>query len=600
LERISGRVVAGKTMLPILVVLQVSTIVSAEITSDFTACPLLSEVVARFGEITPHMLLLAGHSDLSRMHRLPTSRHFIGKTPIPDFTKHWKVGEQICIGRDALLDQVASHLRNGSFGVMLVGEPGVGKTALARAMPLRLGNSVVYEVLGQELEADASVKGVTEAKLTLLFESGEGKVFIFDELLSFYGRTGSGTADGLVARNSVADFLRVAQTRDPRFKVITTVTSDEAFLLKSRWDPGAYRRWVEVRVDPISGAALDEVVEAYAKRLNLPADPPSRRELIECAQVGLGEEKSPAREIKMLQMWANAGRSTRPVKLIRERCGELAFPSYPRLVTGLDECRKKIFGRERELDYLKESFKTALRDLVKNSGKGRRCLMTVVVCGAEGAAKTAMARTFAQSIGGEPPDEVPTDELSYYVARNRLVPGKTLIVRGAMGFSHGGVPEGEVRQGDREREDTSSLLWAINTVSRLDRWVIIIVADCDDIPPEMQKPRVYNGSSPVVWLPLQPPRLNKKQRSQLARELFQKLRDRAESLGALASKKSDNAVRRAAQQAGTPAQIEELLLNSLLGMDGHRKKTVADPGAEKAKVIQLNSFFKKPPDPVGV
>jgi hypothetical protein len=169
-----------------------------------------------------------------------------------------------------------------------------------------------------------------------------------------------------------------------------------------------------------------------------------------------------------------------------------------------------------------------------------------------------------------------------------------------MGFSHGGVPEGEVRQGDREREDTSSLLWAINTVSRLDRWVIIIVADCDEIPPEMQKPRVYNGSSPVVWLPLQPPHLNKKQRRQLARELYQQLRERAEAFGALAPNKSADAVMRVAQQAGTPAQIEGLLLNSLLGMDERRKKQTADPGDEKAKIIQLDSFLKKPPDPVGV
>jgi len=176
------------------------------------------------------------------------------------------------IGRSEELDRVALSLgRRSKNNVLLVGHPGVGKTAIAEGLAFNIVNGNVpkflkeYEVYNLDISsmlAGSKYRGDFEERLKLVLEalSKKGKTIMFVDEAHMMNGAGAGGSD---KSNDLANMLKPALSKG-NLKVVASTTWEE-YRKYFEKDRALMRRFQRVTVDEPSEAVTVEILTGLKK-----------------------------------------------------------------------------------------------------------------------------------------------------------------------------------------------------------------------------------------------------------------------------------------------------------------------------------------------
>jgi ATP-dependent Clp protease ATP-binding subunit ClpA len=319
------------------------------------------------------------------------------------------------IGRDTEISRLCETLtRRRKSNVLLVGEAGVGKTALAEGLALRLASGDVaddlkdrplLEVSINDLVAGAKFRGDFEARMHRLIDlARESRAILFiDEVHTLIGSGASGGKGGLDGAN----ILKPALARG-EISVIGSTTTQE--VREIRKDGALMRRFDLQHVSEPTAVQtrriIDEAVGSYILHHQV-----SIEDTILDAVVGFGErylpqKRFPDKAFDLIDASAVIARARQSnvvsmddLRLAVNRCGgpSLGAPDPAKIsrVAGLkDILSTMVFGQEKAVLSLSTAARAALLGL-QTSGVSAAYMFN----GPSGCGKTAMAEAYASALG---------------------------------------------------------------------------------------------------------------------------------------------------------------------------------------------------------
>jgi len=204
---------------------------------------------------------------------------------------------------DAQLERLLGTLtRSGRRSVLVVGEPGVGKTSLVRRAAARLSQDgwTIFEATASELNAGMSFVGTLEARLSSVIEflaRGRKTLWIvrdFHQLLW----------TGRAMQNPTGALERIMPALEARRIRILGETRPAALERVLVECPEVERLFDVIRLDPPSAAELDGMLEAWgawvAQRSSVGVPPAVRTEAAELARQYLPSQPPPGGVLRLL------------------------------------------------------------------------------------------------------------------------------------------------------------------------------------------------------------------------------------------------------------------------------------------------------------
>lgn len=279
---------------------------------------------------------------------------------IRDLTALHRSGRlDLVIGRDAEIDQICEVLmRRRKSNVLLVGEPGVGKTALMEGVAARIADSpdpalssrpVLQASLGA-LVAGARYRGDFEIRMELLVDLATERraILFFDEMQMLIG-SGATTDRGMDGAN----LLKPVLARDG-ISLVGATTLEEARLLRA--DPALMRRFEELLVEEPDVELMREILRggsaAYLAHHRIRADERVLGRLVDFAARYLPARRFPDKAFDLLDTACvrarMSGRSSLKVADIRDAVRRLGG-SLPDLSASRGEAREAEAARIRAL-----------------------------------------------------------------------------------------------------------------------------------------------------------------------------------------------------------------------------------------------------------
>ncbi len=322
------------------------------------------------------------------------------------------------IGREAELDRVVRVLcRRSKRNPLLIGEPGVGKTALAEGLALRiLGGKVPEELQMKRLVsldlgamvAGTKYRGDFEERLKSVLEEvrSAGNVILF--LDEFHTLLGAGAAEGAI---DAANLLKPALGRG-EVQLMGATTPEEYRRYVER-DAALTRRFQPVTLEEPGREAAVDILRGLRKkyevhhRLAIPGDvleaavDLSRRYLPErflpdkaidlvdeaCARVRLeGRGQVLPQDVAAVL----SDRTGIPLGTLRE--GESL-----RLIRLEETLRRRVVGQEEAVSAVARAIRRSRAGL----GDPRRPLGAFLFLGPTGVGKTELCRALAEAVFGE-------------------------------------------------------------------------------------------------------------------------------------------------------------------------------------------------------
>ena len=214
------------------------------------------------------------------------------------------------IGRATELDEIVNVLaKKFKSNVLLVGDPGVGKTAIAEGLALRIKEGNIskflegYEVYSLEigsLLAGSKYRGDFEEKVKNVISalSAKPKAILFiDEAhtMKGAGNSSSGSVD-------FANMIKPAITKG-NLKVIASTTWEE-FYESFEKDRALMRRFYRVSIDEPDTATTIRILEGLSQRLmdfhNVIIDPTARESAVSYSTRYIHDRKNPDKSIDLL------------------------------------------------------------------------------------------------------------------------------------------------------------------------------------------------------------------------------------------------------------------------------------------------------------
>lgn len=322
------------------------------------------------------------------------------------------------IGRAAELERMVHILaRRGKNNPVLVGEPGVGKTALAEALAQRivdgqapkfLKNAAVYALDLGALLAGTRYRGDFEQRLKAVLHAleGENAVLFVDELHTIVG---AGATEG--GSMDAANLLKPALARG-KLRLLGATTPAEVRHLEK--DRALWRRFQTVDVpEPSEADALQILVglaPKYAAHHGVSYTPDALQAAVSLSARYLRDRFLPDKAIDVLDE-AGAARSSSGkggeigvpdiestvARMARVPVGAVKAEEIGSLATLESDLSAKVFGQQGAVEAVSSAVKLAragLRDPQKPQG-------AFLFAGPTGVGKTELARALASRLGVE-------------------------------------------------------------------------------------------------------------------------------------------------------------------------------------------------------
>jgi ATP-dependent Clp protease ATP-binding subunit ClpA len=319
------------------------------------------------------------------------------------------------IGREREIGRLCETLtRRRKSNVLLVGEAGVGKTALAEGLALRLAsgqvpddlkNRPLLEVSINDMVAGAKFRGDFEARMHRLIDiARESRAILFiDEVHTLVGSGASGGRGGLDGAN----ILKPALARG-EFSVIGATTTQE--VREIRKDGALMRRFDLQHVCEPSAEQtrriIDEAVGSYILHHQISIEDTILDAVVAFGERYLPQKRFPDKAFDLIDASAVIARarsadevSMGDLRLAVSRCGgpTLGAPEAEKSarIAGMEEALGvRVFGQEKAIIALANAARGAMMGL-QTSGIAAAYLFN----GPSGCGKTALAEAYAAVLG---------------------------------------------------------------------------------------------------------------------------------------------------------------------------------------------------------
>jgi ATP-dependent Clp protease ATP-binding subunit ClpC len=321
-------------------------------------------------------------------------------------------------GREAEIEQLLDVLaRRRANNPVLVGPPGVGKTAIVEGLALRLAEQGDHEALADrvlvELSAGAllsgtGVRGALAQRLdALCAEVAEhGRIVLFiDEIHGVIGQD-----DGA---DSIANGLKTSLARGQLPCI--GATTDEEYRRVFERDAALARRFTRVEAEePAPAAALEiltGIAPEYEKHHGVPIDQAALEAAVDMSVRYVRERQLPDKAIALVDQAAararRRGRDVVDVEAIAQVVAEQAAVPLERLLmrdgdalVALDEhLARRVVGQREPIAAVADALRKGAAGF-----RGARPLGTFLFLGPTGVGKTEMAKAISELLfpGGEP------------------------------------------------------------------------------------------------------------------------------------------------------------------------------------------------------
>ena len=322
------------------------------------------------------------------------------------------------IGRSKELDDIINVLaKRFKSNVLMVGDPGVGKTAIAEGLAQMLANKEVSEFLHDHelysleiggLLAGSKYRGDFEEKVKAVLEAlvKKGKAVLFiDEAhtMKGSGSSNSGSID-------FANMIKPAITKG-NLKVIASTTWEEYYESFEK-DRALMRRFYKVTVDEPSIESTLRILRGLSSRLDdfheVKISDEAIEAAVECSNRYIHDRKNPDKSIDLLdaacakQRVANNKGAVINKQLIHEQverftgvpADKLSDDSHERIQNLEINVKGKLYGQDETVDKVLE------RVYVSFAGIGNETKPTAsfIFLGPTGTGKTELAKLLSKNL----------------------------------------------------------------------------------------------------------------------------------------------------------------------------------------------------------
>jgi ATP-dependent Clp protease ATP-binding subunit ClpA len=324
------------------------------------------------------------------------------------------------IGRTMELEQIALGLgRRSKNNILLVGDPGVGKTAIAEGLALNIVNGDVPEFLKEytvfnldisSMLAGSKYRGDFEERFKLVLKAlqGKGKTVLFIDEAHMISGAGAGGSQG---SNDLANMMKPALSKG-NIKVVASTTWEE-YRKYFEKDRALMRRFQRVTVDEptpemaveillgvkkyyekhhnvaISDAAVEAAVKLSVKYITDKKLPDKAIDLIDvaCSRFNLKTVDERSVDVKEIQF-----ELSKMVNLPEETVSERESSNLANLEKNL---KAEVYGQDTAIDEVVDKILVAQAGL-KSENKP---IGSFVFMGPTGTGKTETAKQLSKQLG---------------------------------------------------------------------------------------------------------------------------------------------------------------------------------------------------------
>ena len=322
------------------------------------------------------------------------------------------------IGRDSEVDEMVTVLaRRFKANVLMVGDPGVGKTAIVEGLAQRIATNTVPEFLKNHevwsleigsLLAGSKYRGEFEEKLKDVITALETKkncVLFIDEAHTMRGAGASG--------NSSLDFANMIKPAITKgvLKVVASTTWEEYYESFEK-DRALMRRFHRLSIDEPTQDTTEKILIGLSPRLekfhNVMIDTAAMTAAVELSARYIHDKKNPDKSIDLLdgacarQRVRDAGTVSITPDMIMAQVSRVAGVPMDRLQNNNSKkilelesnIKQQLHGQDAAVDAVLERVYVNFAGI----GNGRKPMASFLFLGPTGTGKTELARLLSQHL----------------------------------------------------------------------------------------------------------------------------------------------------------------------------------------------------------
>ena len=321
------------------------------------------------------------------------------------------------IGRESEIQDIILILaKRFKSNVLMVGDPGVGKTAIAEGIASRIINDDVPDFLRDHelysleigsLLAGSKYRGDFEEKVKNVIDAltTKKKVILFiDEAHTMKG-AGSGSSSSL----DFANMFKPAITKGT-LKIIASTTWEEYYESFEK-DRALMRRFYRVGIDEPNLETTEKILAGLSERLEafhtVTIDPTAIKSAVELSNRYVHDRKNPDKSIDLLdaacakQRAANSSGTITEVEIreqVTKMCGipqdKMDDDAGERITTLEDNVKGKLYGQEAALTSVLDRIYVSYAGIANDT----KPMASFLFLGPTGTGKTELARLLSQNL----------------------------------------------------------------------------------------------------------------------------------------------------------------------------------------------------------